>query len=521
MYAHCFLGPGSSAFSIQRIRCPAGCRVQRQEMTKSLTPPKRRWKYISYRAMGKRHGWVVQLRGCTIGGLHETQAAAARTLMNELGVKSVNDLPKWRSSAAQRSRSAFRGVSFHKQKVAFVVNDASTGRTYSSDRDAAAARSEALGASDDALKRSISPKALATRMRIMRRIYFPRRGPQLLMSDLDAAIRHVKLSACMYAAFPTTEGVSNQFKYGPWKDALLKAWIKKGKPKAIAVLDAEVSLDDAEVALESSNLLQDASVLRSLLVDVVVSINEKPVSKAWSSNCSRSVGRHSSPQMVLKHFGLLEAQGPLCFEQVNDDVQRSVGSWRLLTRPAEVTACTQKLAQFIIGWATIMAAISQAPRTCAQWKKTQEQAYASVKALPFSVPRLPTHGDHDYVAMWTVRTYMLTLMAKEGIHRLKIDPDMWTLAFCKMNPDENKHLFRMYRSFRPKSVKELLEVTGCSGLRPELFSMLACLCGDAGLDTVDFIDFSAAKVRQWQQKFMTYHRRKKVMCIPAVGCALV
>ena len=44
------------------------------------------------------------------------------------------------------------------------------------------------------------------------------------------------------------------------------------------------------------------------------------------------------------------------------------------------------------------------------------------KALPFSVPRLPTKGEYDYVSMWTVRTYMITLMAKEGIPRLKYMP---------------------------------------------------------------------------------------------------
>ena len=62
-----------------------------------------------------------------------------------------------------------------------------------------------------------------------------------------------------------------------------------------------------------------------------------------------------------------------------------------------------------------------------------KQAFSDLKALPFSVPRLPTKGEYNYVSMWTVRTYMITLMAQEGIPRLKIDPDIWTLSFCKMN----------------------------------------------------------------------------------------
>ena len=72
-------------------------------MGKSLAPPRRRWKYLSYRAMGKRQGWVVQFQGRTIGGLHPTEAAAARTLMKELGVKSMCDLP--RSKATKKSEA--------------------------------------------------------------------------------------------------------------------------------------------------------------------------------------------------------------------------------------------------------------------------------------------------------------------------------------------------------------------------------------------------------------------------------
>ena len=144
----------------------------------------------------------------------------------------------------------------------------------------------------------------------------------------------------------------------------------------------------------------------------------------------------------------------------------------MLTRPQEVRACHTNIAQFMCGWASILAAVPKATRTCVQWQRAQTQAFSGLEALPFSVAN---QGEHGYVSMRAVRTYMITLMAKEGIPRLKVDPDMWTLSFCKMNPDENQHLKRMYWSLRPKSVEELLEMCGCSGLRPELFSMLACL----------------------------------------------
>ena len=110
--------------------------------------------------------------------------------------------------------------------------------------------------------------------------------------------------------------------------------------------------------LASTTVQHDAIVLRSLLVCALHIISEKPVSQAWYENCSRSVGRHSSPSMVLRHLGLLEPGG---------------GAWRLLTRPQEVRACDTKLAQFMCGWASIMAAIPKAPRTCVQWQRAQKK----------------------------------------------------------------------------------------------------------------------------------------------------
>ena len=137
--------------SVIRYNVVAPACVQRPVMGKSVGP-RRRWKYISPRTMGERQGWVVQFQGRTIGRLHPTEAKAARTLMRVLGVKSMCDLP--RSGAINKSnklasRSAFCGVSLHKQKGVFVVNDARTGRTYSTDRAAAAARGHALGDSDN------------------------------------------------------------------------------------------------------------------------------------------------------------------------------------------------------------------------------------------------------------------------------------------------------------------------------------------------------------------------------------
>ena len=131
-------------------------------------------------------------------------------------MKSMCDLPRWKDTNDKLdARSAFRGVSFHRQKGVFVVTDARTGSTYSTDREAATARGRALGVSDIAQKRNLRQQLLALRMGVVRSIFFPQRGPQLPMGDLEAAMHHKKHSACMYAAFPATEGISIQLKYIP------------------------------------------------------------------------------------------------------------------------------------------------------------------------------------------------------------------------------------------------------------------------------------------------------------------
>ena len=180
------------------------------------------------------------------------------------------------------------------------MNDAPTGQTYSTDREAAAARGQALGLSDIPRRHSLKPQLLAVRMGVMRRILFPQRGPQLLMSDLEAAIFHKKQSACLYEAVPATEGISIQLKYRPWKHALMQAWVIEGRPKATPVVSTEASP-------ASTTVQHNAILLRSLLVRALHSISEKPVSQAWPVNCSRIVGRHSCPGMVLFHLGAFGA----------------------------------------------------------------------------------------------------------------------------------------------------------------------------------------------------------------------
>ena len=172
------------------------------------------------------------------------------------------------------------------------------------------------------------------------------------------------------------------------------------------------------------------------------------MAEAWSRNCSRTVGRHSSPQMVLHHLGLLQTGGPLAFEQGSE------GSWRLASSKREVESSVKKLMKLILGWCTVRKVIRRAPQTCTEWRTLHRSAFMAVKKLKMPIPRLPASTEHQYVRAWTRRTLMLMFMEKQGLKAVRVDKEMTAWAFCTMCPDQQSYLKKMYFSLRPASVSD-------------------------------------------------------------------
>ena len=120
-----------------------------------------------------------------------------------------------------------------------------------------------------------------------------------------------------------------------------------------------------------------------------------------------------------------------------------------------------------------------------------KEATRLLQKMPGQVPRLPSPdpGDSDqkarYTSLWTFRGVMLLRMQQAGVMRLKVD-NIALEIFCRMNPDEGKHLFRLMQANRAsiRTTRDLLQ--HCGFQRPELLSMELCLANDRGLDRVDF-----------------------------------
>ena len=154
----------------------------------------------------------------------------------------------------------------------------------------------------------------------------------------------------MFNAEPPLDVVSIHLNYEPWRQALLACWKEEGQPGGI--IDV--------VGLTDPDLCARASRLRAVLTRTIQYMSKTQVAKACSSNCSCTVGRHSSPQIVLHHLGLLQKGGSLAFDKGSE------GSWRLASSKQEVESSVQKLMKLIFGWCTVRKVIRQAPQTCTE-----------------------------------------------------------------------------------------------------------------------------------------------------------
>ena len=56
-------------------------------------------------------------------------------------------------------------------------------------------------------------------------------------------------------------------------------------------------------SVDDSDLHARASRLHCVLTHTINCVAQTKVPMCWVNKCSRTVGRHSAPQMVLHHFG--------------------------------------------------------------------------------------------------------------------------------------------------------------------------------------------------------------------------
>ena len=269
----------------------------------------RRYKYIYFRKSSKgQTGWVVQYKGKTWGGFHQTQDDAAHTLRRVMGVASIKQLPgivAHKPQQLQGRPSKYHGVYFHKQSGKWGASGMQLGKLFATEEAAASAVKDATtlrkghkrprpsSSAEGELKSSMAPKTIVMRVRFLSRVYHKRKK-LLLPADVMACFARWGRFSSMFKEEPTTQVLTLQCKYAPWMDAMREAWNTRPKSKSSA-----------------SSVQERASTLHYVLLRTAEKIQQEPIAKRWVDHAGRAVCRHSGGCQVLRGLGIImKSRGP-------------------------------------------------------------------------------------------------------------------------------------------------------------------------------------------------------------------
>ena len=79
--------------------------------------------HITWKSQGLQEGWIVQWKARTIGGYHQRQQDAAKTLQDAMGLVSISELPRVHPASSITKISRYIGVYWHKQKKRYTTRD--------------------------------------------------------------------------------------------------------------------------------------------------------------------------------------------------------------------------------------------------------------------------------------------------------------------------------------------------------------------------------------------------------------
>ena len=121
-------------------------------------PEQRQYRHITWKSQGLQEGWIVQWKSRTIGGYHQRQQDAAKTLQDAMGLASMSQLPKVHRASSIQKTSRHIGVYWHKQKKCYTTRD------FCGSFHTAAAAAHATGAE----RKRVKPSVLMQRVMCIR-----------------------------------------------------------------------------------------------------------------------------------------------------------------------------------------------------------------------------------------------------------------------------------------------------------------------------------------------------------------
>ena len=262
-------------------------------------------------------------------------------------------------------------------------------------------------------RRKTKPGLLAERLRILSPIM-----QDCLPGDFESAKKHVYKSAQMFRASPILEVVSLQFKYGPFKDALLHSWRAAGSPR-----------------FSSADPLAEATTVRGILVETALRSSGTDLSQ-WILNCGRGVSHHSGPAPVLMSLGVLQSCGGA--------VMIGCSSYSVVSRGPGVQKSLDKIRGLVQASRRVQLCL---PKAVTTYKPMVDAGKAAQKALQKSpAPGLNARrGSCGYVTKWTLRCMLLTRLRR----RLPLGTTS-VADYMKISPDPGQWSTRSRRGLRAR-----------------------------------------------------------------------
>ena len=300
--------------------------------------------------------------------------------------------------------------------------------------------------------------------------------------DLESAIAHRSKSAAMFKAEPALEVLSVQGKYGPWKDKLLAAWLRSGRPRA------------GKLPLE-----QRAGIISRVLRSACQDMSGEDLAD-WVQNCGRSVTHHSGFLSMLVRLRVvhLSPRGALALG-VN-------GARYAFTGKESSVQVSESLACLAGACDDLQDILAEPPQTGAQWLSMYDK-YCAVLTR-HRVARMGLTGAASYLLPWTFRVLCISRMRARGIRSLTV-PGLTLAAVSSMFPDQGQWIKRLAGLTPPgkRTIETLIQVLGYTG-PVELLTMYMCLCQDQALRKISVADLECkqGEVSQFIRQFRRVHK---------------
>lgn len=498
--------------------------LKRPRLQESRSPGVRQYMYVFWHSRMEK--WVARppqgrMTSCGCDGApFKSQVDAAKFVVQKQGLKSIDDLKLKKSSSpgVEKVVSQYHGVVRHRMRWSAIVEQRTLG-TFNLQVEAADAIAKELGCSRQHLVREkqsrLRPGQMLCRLRSAGKIF-----QGLLPGDLESMQCFATGAArAMLKAAPVLIIMLLQGKYGPWHEALTKAWRKCGRPSFSAAKCLCVQESTSPGVMEHAESLKDVLVEAAKLMHMVDL-------KVWITNCGKNVSHHSGPAPLLMRCDIVDSiNDPQSSTSpgVQGDELKIGDSWYRLrpdTQESRSSGATPKIAMLIAASHAWIPAWVKPPSSMAEWKC---QMYAIIEQLSkCKAPGLQPHiskksrspGIASYLVVWTMRALFLTSMHVHGICCLKLEASTSIADLMGCFPDQSDWVSKLAKATGTTSVSGLLEAVGYTG-PVELFTCYCCFLGDPDFDWVTS-DWLASHSRKLKAAITAYRAEHGQNPNPAV-----